>query len=231
MRARHAVRYAGGQATLRDDVGVTRLLSRAWEARSRVQLRIKKRLCFAGCAHACCRCRNMYKLLWLPSIASQIAVCSAPLRSAVRSTRKYCRLSATSNGKRVQLTAARPFGAPDTLTVNAIPCDRIRVNSLHFYRHSSVRSICILGSRSGRAESIRSHGLRSFDRRPDSPAVARTATPSHEPKRDHVRSCSHVSHRSRAAGGVAGVPEPAKIARIDGRTDGRPHTLGARKLG
>ena len=104
-----------------------------------------------------------YKLLWLPSVASQIAVCSAPLRGADRSTRKYCRLIGSSNCKRVQLRAARPFGALDNLTDNAIPCDRNRVNSLRICRRPSVRSISNHGSRSGRAESTRSHGSQSFD--------------------------------------------------------------------
>ena len=54
------------------------------------------------------------KLLWLPSVASQTVVCSAPLQGAVRSTMKCCRLSGSS--KSVQLRAARPFGVLDNLT-------------------------------------------------------------------------------------------------------------------
>ena len=131
----------------------------------------------------------IYKL-WLPSVASQIAVCSALLRGADRSTRKYCRLSVSSNCKRVQLRAARPFGALDNLTDNAIPCGRNRVNSLRIIRRPCVRSISILGPRSVRGKSTRSNSSRSFDdalaprpqpARPHSPA-SRTQT-----AHDHVR--------------------------------------------
>ena len=98
---------------------------------------------------------RIHKLLWLPSVASPIDVCSAPLRGANRSTGKYCRLIGWSNREPVQPNAARPFGALDNLTVNAIPCDRNLAISLRMYRRPSVRSISIQGSRSGRAESTR----------------------------------------------------------------------------
>ena len=122
----------------------------------------------------------------------------------------------------VQLRAARPFGALDNLTDIAIPCDRNRVNSLRTCRRPSVRSISIYGSRSGRAESTRSHGSRSFDRRPGPAAAACTATPSNEPHKDHGHSCSDVPNQlpmPRAADGAAGVPGPAEITRMDGRTE------------
>ena len=111
----------------------------------------------------------------------------------------------------------------------AISCGRDRVNSLRIYRRPRVRSISILGSRSGRAESTRSHGSRSFDRRPGPAAAARTATPSHEPHTDHARSRENVPHRlrtPRAAGGTAGVPGHAEITRMDGRTDARSDSQG-----